>query len=48
MNAAESYTEEAALDLTDIVITEVDGDAVTATLTLSVVGAGTLDTATSG
>ena len=48
LNAAETYTEDTPLNLIDIVITEVDGDAVTATLTLSDMAAGALSTATSG
>ncbi len=48
LNAAESYTEDSALNLTDIVISDVDSANVTATLTLSDVASGTLSTATSG
>ena len=48
LGAAESYTEDSPLDLTDIAISDVDSATVTATLTLSVPGAGSLNTATSG
>ena len=48
LNAAESYTEETALNLTDIVASDADDIDVTVTLTLSNVGAGTLNTGTSG
>ncbi len=47
LNAADSYTVDTALDLIDIVITDVDSANVTATLTLSDVSAGALSTATS-
>ena len=47
LNAAETYTEETPLDLTDIVVSDVDSTAVTVTLTLSDVAAGSLNTATS-
>ena len=48
LSAAESYTEDTALNLTDIVVTDVDSANTTVTLTLSDVLAGTLSTATSG
>ena len=48
LNAGESYTEDTALNLTDIVVTDVDSANVTVTLTLSDLAAGTLSTATSG
>ncbi|MEH6579242.1 MAG: hypothetical protein V7731_19440, partial [Amphritea sp.] len=48
LNAAEGYTEDTVLDLTDIVVTDVDSATVTVTLTLSDVTAGSLSTATSG
>ncbi len=48
LNTAESYTEDIALNLTDIVVTDADDTDVTVTLTLSDVGAGTLSTGTSG
>ncbi len=48
LSAAESYTEDTALNLTDIVISDLDSATVTATLTLSLPGAGSLNTATSG
>lgn len=48
LSAAESYTEDTALNLTNIVISDVDGSSVTATLTLSNTSAGTLNSATSG
>ena len=48
LNAAETYTEDTALNLTDIVISDVDSASVTATLTLSNIGAGSLNTGTSG
>ena len=48
LSAAESYTEDTALNLVDIVISDVDSANVTATLTLSDVAAGSLSTATSG
>ncbi len=47
LSAGESYTEETALNLTNIVITDVDSPTVTATLTLSDTLAGSLSTATS-
>lgn len=48
MNAAETYTEDQALDLSDIVISDPDDSTTTATLSLSNPGAGTLSTGTSG
>jgi hypothetical protein len=48
LNTGESYTEDTPLNLTDIVITDVDSANVTATLTLSDSAAGSLNTATSG
>ena len=42
LSAAESYTEETALNLTDIVVTDVDSANVTVTLTLSDLAAGSL------
>jgi hypothetical protein len=48
LNAAESYTEDVALNLIDIVISDVDSANVTATLTLSDISAGSLSTGTSG
>jgi hypothetical protein len=48
LNAAESYTEDMPLDLTDIVVTDVDSANVTVTLTLSDPAGGTLSTAISG
>src|SRR5947208_656337 len=43
-----SYTEDTPLNLTDIVVSDVDSANVTATLTLSNTEAGSLSTATSG
>ncbi|MCE9552556.1 MAG: tandem-95 repeat protein, partial [Planctomycetes bacterium] len=48
LNAAETYTEDTPLNLTNIVISDVDTANVTATLTLSNPSAGSLNTATSG
>ena len=48
LNAAESYTEDTARNLVDIVVSDVDNASVTATLTLSNPNAGSLSTATSG
>ena len=48
LSTAESYTEDSALNLIDIVVSDVDSASVTATLTLSNAAAGTLNTATSG
>src|SRR5437763_795551 len=46
--AAETDTEDTALNLIDIVASDVDSANITATLTLSNVAAGSLTTATSG
>ncbi|MEJ7593995.1 MAG: DUF4347 domain-containing protein, partial [Planctomycetaceae bacterium] len=48
LNSAETYTEDTALNLTDIVVGDVDNASVTATLTLSNTAAGSLNTGTSG
>jgi hypothetical protein len=48
LSAAETYTEDTALNLTDIVVSDIDSASVTATLTLSNAAAGSLSTATSG
>jgi hypothetical protein len=48
LSAGETYTEDTALNLTDIVVTDVDSASVTVTLTLSDVAAGSLSTGTSG
>ena len=48
LNAAETYTEDTPLNLTDIVVSDVDSANVTATLTLSDAAAGSLNTGTSG
>ncbi len=48
LSGAESYTEDTALNLTDIVIGDIDSASVTATLTLSNISAGSLNTGTSG
>ncbi len=48
LSAAETYTEDTALNLTDIVVSDVDSANVTVTLTLSDITAGSLNTATSG
>ncbi len=48
LNAGETYTEDTPLNLTDIVVSDVDSANVTVTLTLSDVAAGSLSTATSG
>ncbi|TLY21832.1 MAG: hypothetical protein E6K66_08630, partial [Nitrospirae bacterium] len=48
LSAAETYTEDTALNLIDIVASDVDSANITATLTLSNVAAGSLTTATSG
>jgi Ca2+-binding RTX toxin-like protein len=48
LNAAESYTEDTARNLVDIVISDVDSSTVTANLTLSNIAAGSLSVATSG
>ena len=47
-SAAETYTEDTPLNLTDIVIGDSDSAVVTAALTLSATSAGSLSTATSG
>ena len=47
LSAADTYTEDTPLNLTDIVVTDVDSN-VTATLTLSNATVGSLNTATSG
>ena len=48
LSAAETYTEDTPLNLTDIVVSDVDSANVTATLTLSNTAAGSLNTGTSG
>jgi hypothetical protein len=48
LNAAETYTEDTPLNLTDIVVADVDSTNVTATLTLSNAAAGALSTGTFG
>jgi hypothetical protein len=48
LNAAETYTEDTPLNLTDIVVSDVDSANVSVILTLSDVAAGTLSTGTSG
>ena len=48
LSAAETYTEDTALNLINIVASDVDSPNVTATLTLSNVAAGSLSTGTSG
>ncbi len=48
LSASETYTEDTALNLTNIVISDVDSANVTATLTLSDTAAGSLSTAASG
>ena len=48
LSAAETYTEDTALNLTDIVVSDVDSANVTATLTLSNIAAGSLNAGTSG
>jgi VCBS repeat-containing protein len=48
LSAPETYTEDTALDLTDIVVSDIDSASVTVTLTLSNVAAGSLNTGTSG
>ena len=48
LSAAESYTEDTPLNLTAIVVSDVDSATVTVTLTLSDPGAGSLSTGTSG
>jgi uncharacterized delta-60 repeat protein len=48
LNAAETYVEDTPLNLTDIVVSDIDSANVTVTLTLSVPAAGSLNTSTSG
>ena len=48
LSAAEIYTEDTSLNLTDIVVSDVDSANVTVSLTLSDITAGSLNTATSG
>ena len=48
LDAGETYVEDTPLDLADIVVSGSASGTVTATLTLSDIGAGTLSTATSG
>ncbi|MEI8080808.1 MAG: MBG domain-containing protein, partial [Actinomycetes bacterium] len=48
LSTPETYMEETPLNLTDIVVSDVDSAAVTATLTLSIPAAGSLNTGTSG
>jgi uncharacterized protein DUF4347 len=48
LSAAETYTEDTPLNLTDIVVSDVDSANVTVTLTLSTPAAGSLNTASSG
>jgi len=48
LSAAETYTEDTPLNLTDIVISDADSANVSATLTLSNTAAGSLNTGTSG
>ncbi|SDK18862.1 VCBS repeat-containing protein, partial [Bradyrhizobium sp. Rc2d] len=48
LSTAESYTEDTPLNLTEIVVSDVDGGNVTVILTLSNTAAGSLSTATSG
>ncbi|QXW31549.1 cadherin-like domain-containing protein [Aeromonas sanarellii] len=48
LNAAETYTEDTPLNLTDIVASDIDSATITATLTLSNTAAGSLSTAISG
>ena len=47
-SAPETFTEDTPLNLTNIVVSDVDSATVTATLTLSAPAAGSLNTATSG
>ena len=47
LNTAETYTEDTALNLTDIVASDTDSATLTATLTLSNTAAGSLNTGTS-
>src|SRR5207247_1509832 len=48
LSAPETYTEDTALNLTDIVVSDVDNATLTVTLTLSDPSAGSLSTATAG
>ncbi len=48
LRAAETYTEDTAKNLVDIVVADTDSANLTATLTLSTVAAGSLNTGTSG
>ena len=48
LSTPETYTEETPLNLTDIVVSDVDSATVTARLTLSIPAAGSLNTGTSG
>ena len=48
LSASDTYTEDAALNLTDVVVSDVDGPMITATLTLSNTAVGGLSTGTSG
>lgn len=48
LSTAEGYAPGTPLDLANIVVSDVDGDAITVTLTLSDPGAGSLSTGTSG
>ena len=48
LNAPEIYTEDTPLDLTDIVVSDVDSSAITVTLTVSDTGAGSLSVGTFG
>src|SRR5439155_23741178 len=48
LSAPETYTEDTALNLTDIVVSDVDNATLTVTLTLSNPSAGSLSTATAG
>ena len=48
LSAPETYTEDTPLNLTDIVVSDVDSANVTVTLTLSNAAAGSLNTGTSG
>src|SRR6185503_12385934 len=48
LSAPETFTEDTPLNLTNIVVSDVDSATVTATLTLSAPAAGSLNTATSG
>jgi DNA/RNA endonuclease G (NUC1) len=48
LNAGETYTEDTALDLADIFVADVDGPSITATLTLSDAGTGSLSTVSAG